>query len=139
MSELRISEGRVRVAEMPPRGMVTIRADLSAHGARVAEATGHAVPEPLGTTGDGDEALFWFSPDELVLVCPRDRAAERAAEIGAALTGLHALVEDMSDARVSFALEGGDLRETLAKLTPADMGSESDMGTKPQFFSHAAL
>lgn len=117
MSERRFS-GLVEIEDMGPTGMVTLRADLDA-----AAKAGIAVPERR-VSKDG---TLWMSPDELLILCDRDAAADKVAEVSGALKDAHHLAVDVSDARVMFRLtgEGPLLRETLAKLSPADLRAAS--------------
>ena len=64
-----------------------------------------------------------MSPDELLILLPYDDVTSALTAMSVALKGEHALVVDVSDARASFRIEGEGalIRETLAKLTPADM------------------
>ena len=128
MSEADRSEdgaARATVTRSGPLGMVLIRGDLAEVRLRyaVGQAAGVDVPDPLGATGTPERGLLWFSPDELLLLAPRDEAAGIAAALAEKLAGLHHMAEDVSDARVAFRVEGGDraVRETLARLTPADV------------------
>ncbi|MGR3511626.1 MAG: sarcosine oxidase subunit gamma [Paracoccaceae bacterium] len=116
--------GLIRITETGPRGMLTVRGDLtSAKLAKaVKTATGCAMPAPMGTVTDGDRGVCWMSPDELLVLVPHADATGAEQAMTAALAGEHALVVDVSDARVCFSLEGEAalIRETLAKLIPAD-------------------
>lgn len=122
-------DGLVRVAENEPRGMVTLRGDLaSAKLARaVKTASGLSIPAKQGAVTEGERGVCWMSPDELLILLPHADATGAVAALDAALVGEHALVVDVSDARASFALEGEGrlIRETLAKLSPADMRSKA--------------
>ncbi|SFE80730.1 sarcosine oxidase subunit gamma [Roseivivax sediminis] len=116
-------DGRVSVECAGLTGMVTLRGDIAAIGEPVADATGLSIPDTLGIVEDGGRALAWMSPDELMLFCAYDEAEEIAATLTAATAEDHALVANVSDARAMFELSGEEaaLRETLAKLTPADL------------------
>lgn len=118
-------DGLIRITDAGPRGMVTVRGDLSSAklGKAVQAATGLAIPEQRCALMDGARGICWMSPDELLVLLPHGDAGGAVAAMSAALAGEHALVVDVSDARAVFTLEGEGrlLRETLAKLTPADM------------------
>ena len=122
MSERRY-EGLVSIREVPPRGMVSLRAAPSdpALAAALRRIGGPPLPEPRRITEAGPLALAWMSPDEWLLLCPPARAAPLAAELDAALEGHHHLVLDVSDMRATFTLKGAHLRDVLARLTPADL------------------
>lgn len=126
-------EGLVTVEETGLAGMITLRGLVSEIGGAVSETAGLPVPETLRVTTDGRRSLAWMSPDELMLFCGHEEAADLAARLAEATAGAHALVLDTSDARTLFTLTGAEptLREVLAKLTPADM--------RPQAFPHGMI
>ena len=128
----------VRVLPVAPRGMLTIRADFNALkvGDVLAKSFGLAFPNPGYATGSGARSLLWMSPDEALLICPPSETAflrDAADEALSRLPDAHFLLAEVSDARVSFRVEGGveggaeggtdgtGARDALAKLTPADM------------------
>lgn len=110
--------GIVQIEDAGPTGMVTLRTDLAA-AAPALKGAGVTVPDRR-RKGDG---TLWMSPDELLFLCPRDAAADRVAALTGALKGTHHLAVDVSDARVMFRItgQGSAIRETLAKLSPADL------------------
>ena len=117
------AEGYVQVREMGLQGMLTLRGDLSL--AKVAKAVKAAVGVEMPTqrainmkTGKG---AAWMSPDELLLMTPHNEAEATAAKLRKALGQTHALVVNVSDARVVFSLTGAGAREVVAKLAPVDM------------------
>jgi sarcosine oxidase subunit gamma len=122
-------EGIVTVRDFGPRGMVTVRGDLSSAKLRdaVTGAAGVGFPAKAGAVVDGERGLAWMSPDELLVLLPHGDAAGAVGAMQAALAGEHALVADVSDARAAFRVEGDGrmIREVLAKLTPADMRTRS--------------
>ncbi|RNF35035.1 sarcosine oxidase subunit gamma [Paracoccus methylarcula] len=101
-------------------GMVMIRADLTRAGNAIAEAAGLAVPEMTRITTDGSRSLGWMSPDELLLVLPGPEISEAISALEQALTGEHALIADVSDARAVFDITGPHAGDVIAKLCPAD-------------------
>jgi sarcosine oxidase subunit gamma len=116
-------EGLVRVTAMPPRGMITLRGDLSAARLRSAatKLAGVEFPCPRGAEVDGERGLLWMAPDEVMVLLPRAGAADGVTALSKALAGTHPLAPAVSDARSLFRLEGEGVREVLAKLTPADL------------------
>lgn len=122
-------DGLVRIAEAPPRGMITVRGDLSSARLEKAVVTtiGLSMPAENGAVVHGERGVCWMSPDELLILLPHGDVTGAVAAMSSALSGEHALVVDVSDARASFTLEGEGhlIRETLAKLTPADMRSDA--------------
>ncbi|MEL7344221.1 MAG: sarcosine oxidase subunit gamma family protein, partial [Pseudomonadota bacterium] len=118
-------EGAVRVADAGLRGMITIRGDLTATRikAAVTGVAGVAFPGQGEASCVDDKGILWMSPDEVMVLCAY---GERDATLQAVQNKIgadHSLAVDVSDARAIFQLSGdeGALRETLAKLTPADV------------------
>lgn len=116
-------EGFVRVEELAPRGMVTLRGDLGSEGLRraVRDLTGLDVPDTRGMSQGAEHAVAWMSPDELLLLMPHADAPEAVTQLQAALAGEHAMAVEVSDARAMFRLAGPGVREVVAKLAPVDM------------------
>lgn len=117
--------GVIRIEEAGLRGMVTLRADLTA--ARVKKAVkavaGVDLPGIRKVAFAEDRGALWMSPDELLLLMPLSEAPAGAARLDKALGDTHHLVAEVSDARAVFRLTGelDACREVLAKLTPADL------------------
>jgi sarcosine oxidase subunit gamma len=120
-------DGLVRITEVAPRGMITLKGDLGS--ARLVKActdlAGVEFPGRRQARLDGAKGLLWMAPDEVLVLVPHAEVAPGLAALGAALKGEHHLAVDVSDARCLFRLEGGDAREVLAKLTPADLHPDS--------------
>ncbi|MBF9061040.1 sarcosine oxidase subunit gamma [Rhodobacterales bacterium HKCCSP123] len=121
------AEGSVTVEEMGLQGMVTLRADLLASGAAIAGVTGAEMPGIRAISAGQGCHVAWMSPDELLILCDHGRAGAMVADLTAALSGQHHLAVNVSDARALFRVAGpaGPLRDTLAKITPADMSAEA--------------
>lgn len=117
--------GLVRVADAGLQGMVTLRGDLDAEAVRaaVSDATGCDMPGQRGITAQGDNAVAWMAPDEVLLMGPHAAADDTCAALEAALEGQHHLAVNVSDARALFSVTGEDaaVREVLAKLAPVDL------------------
>lgn len=120
-----VSDGVVRVADVGLRGMITVRGNLASTMIKNAATGVSGVDFPgQGEANCVDEkGILWMSPDELMVMCPYAARDTALHQIKATLAGEHCLVADVSDARALFYLSGpeGDLRDTLAKLTPADV------------------
>lgn len=118
-----VFEGAALVEEAAPRGMITLRGDLASKqiAEAVRTATGAEMPDPSTAQLSGETGVCWMSPDEVLLLVPYAEVATKAAEIGASLAGTHHLVANVSDARALFIVSGPAARETIAKLTPADL------------------
>ena len=115
--------GYVQVQEMGLQGMLTFRGDLSM--AKIAKAVKSAVgvdmPAQRAITMHKTRGAAWMSPDELLLMMPYTSAEATATKIRKSLGKTHALVVNVSDARVVFTLTGARAREVVAKLAPVDM------------------
>lgn len=120
-------DGFVKVREIGPWGMITLRAKPGTKGleAAVKAAVGTAVPAVRRMEWSGDAATGrgcgWMSPDEYLLVLPYADVARAMAALEAALAGEHHLAADVSDARAIFRIEGAKADQVLAKLCPADL------------------
>ena len=116
-------DGYVKVREAGLRGMITVRGDLSSAELKsaVTGVTGTDFPAARSISLAGEQGIAWMSPDELLVMMPYAKAAEVAKTLETALKGSHALVANVSDARVTFTVAGSGAREVLAKLTPADL------------------
>ena len=117
-----VYKGYCTVTEAGRVGMVSLRGDLADAGfaKAVKRVTGLDLPGQRQILGEGPR-LAWMSPDELLLFCAADEAPGQAAALADALSGQHALVADVSDARAVFHVEGAACREVIAKLSPADV------------------
>lgn len=108
------------VTQVTGLGMVMIRADLAVSGDAIAEAVGLAIPARTSMVTDGARSLGWMSPDELLLLLPVAEVAQTVLTLRDALTGEHAMIEDVSDMRCVFDVTGPAPEQVLAKLSPTD-------------------
>ncbi len=114
--------GFVTVSEAGLRGMITLRGDLSsgAVASALREVAGLAVPAQRRVMAEGDRAVAWMSPDEVLVMVPYADAGSVAATLAQALAGEFATVANVSDARAVFTLSGGAVDTALMKLCPVD-------------------
>jgi sarcosine oxidase subunit gamma len=119
--------GQVTLRDIGPKGMITLRADLSDHGVRSACAglAGVAFPETGRASVQGDRGLAWMSPDEVLVLLPFGDVPQALSQISGSLSDHHHLAVDVSDARAMFEMSGPGVRDILAKLTPADLGPKA--------------
>lgn len=125
------TSGIAAVTELGPRGMITLRGDLSAKPivkAAVA-AGGVTLPEQGHCATEGSSGIAWMSPDELLIMCDYDTALDRLADLRGKLAKHHALAVNVSDARAVFQVTGPHVREVMAKLCPVDMHPDHFNGT----------
>lgn len=122
-------DGLAAIRETGPQGMVQIRGDLSDVAVQTAlsDITGSPMPGLRAVTASGDHALLWMSPDEVMLLLPYDDVPDAVKALSERLSGRHALVQPLSDARAHFILTGdpGRIREVLAKLAPVDLSPDA--------------
>ena len=113
----------VTVTRAEPVGMITLRADLDAEetAAAVKSAVGLVPPKPREIKIGKQGTVAWMSPDELLLICNHEKAADTVAKLEKSLDGRHHLAVDVSDARALFRIEGRGAREVLAKGAPVDL------------------
>ncbi len=116
------ASGATRIEEMPLQGMITLRGELESNTIKAAiqSVFGLAIPKQRETQQNETQGICWMSPDEALLLCPYDDAQSYVAKISDALSGEHALVANVSDARANFSLSGPNSRDVLAKLVPVD-------------------
>ncbi|MEM6634760.1 MAG: sarcosine oxidase subunit gamma family protein [Pseudomonadota bacterium] len=120
-------DGLVKLRDMGPTGMLTVRGTLddTKFGAALLKATGVELPGKLRILGTADMRIAWMSPDELLVICPYAQAAKMSRALSDALSDQHALVVNVSDTRVALSVEGAATREVLAKLTPVDVAPDA--------------
>lgn len=118
-----MTDAPVTITRRTGLGMISLRGDLGS--APLAEAVraagGCAVPGQRRIEREGDCAVAWMAPDELLIFLPQDRTAEALRALGDALGDAHHLALDMSDARTVFQLSGAGVREVLAKGAPVPL------------------
>lgn len=118
--------GSVSVTEQGLRGMITVRGDLSASKFRkaVTSVTGVSFPDQGRCHSNGPNGIAWMSPDEVLVMVAYDDVETAIASIEKTLGKSHALVANVSDARAVIRLEGGDVRDIMAKLSPIDLSAD---------------
>lgn len=115
--------GIAGVQEVGPLGMIMLRfkngfedidsivknaIDCELPGRRLMQRSGH-------------RAVAWMSPDEYLLILPREEVDATLAALSVALAGHHHLAADVSDARAMFRVTGPASREVIARLAPVDL------------------
>lgn len=118
--------GFAEVVEMGLVGMVTLKADLSSAATKKAikSATGLDLPKTRGMSGSETEnAVAWMAPDEVLILCSHAKADAVVASLSKDLAKVHHLAVNVSDARAVFRISGGNVRDVLGKLTPADLSA----------------
>lgn len=119
-------DGSISISVIDDRGMIDLRGDVSDKKfvAAVKKALGFSLPTtPRQSTGKADITALWLSPDQWLITCPRDRAVQLLAKLQTALTVVHSLAVDVSDARSIIRLEGEGARLVMMKGSPVDFTS----------------
>ena len=132
------TNGIAAIRELGPLGMITLRGDLSAAYLRTltTKLTGAKFPDVRECHSEGENGLAWMSPDELLVMCSYAQANDHVARMSEALSGKHALVANVSDARAVFEVKGPHAREVIAKLAPVDLTPE---GFTPGMFRRSRM
>ncbi|MEQ9694105.1 sarcosine oxidase subunit gamma family protein [Shimia sp. SDUM112013] len=119
--------GFAKVAETGLHGMITLRGDLDSAevAAAVKAATGAAVPAIRRIEAGDKGRVAWMSPDELLVIVAYEAVSETMTALNDALSGVHALVVNVSDARALFRISGDTPREVLAKVAPVDLSPDA--------------
>lgn len=120
-------DGIARVEECGLQGMITLRGDLSDKvlAKAVKDATGQKIPGQREAFVDAESGVCWMSPDELLVLVPYTEVEAKLAAMNNALSGIHALAVNVSDARAVFRVSGASAREVLGKLAPVDLSPEA--------------
>jgi len=110
-----------------PLGMISLRGTFDDKGfsGAVNKVCGLDIPKPRKITRSESKTLIWMSPDELLLTLPHQDAGAKLVALERELDGIHALVVNVSDARVVFDVSEGHARDVLAKLFPINMSSDA--------------
>ncbi len=117
----------VEVIAEPLRGMITLRADLTAAstGAALGSVFGLETPTVRRFTENGDVRALWMAPDEVMIHCEYQQAGAKTAELSEALSTEHHLAVNVSDMRQVITLRGAGARQVLAKGAPVDLHPDS--------------
>ena len=109
----------IDIAETGLRGQITLRGDLGSIEIQnaVRQVMGADVPSALSHM---DGRVVWMSPDELLLLVPHAEASAHVTALNQALTGVHHMALDVSEARAILRLTGARVGEVLAKGAPCD-------------------
>lgn len=112
------------VTMLPPRGMISVRADLKSKKLNgvILELTGADIPE-VGrfSYSEGTAGCIWMSPDELLVLVAQAAIDDSEKALKQALSEEHNLVSNVSDARAIIQIKGPNAGDVLARLTPANV------------------
>lgn len=121
------SKGIAVISEAPLQGMITLRGDLAASSVIKAATKIAGVKMPAAGVANckADSGLCWMSPDEVLILCPYADVANNLAKLNKALSKVHALAVDVSDARAMLRVSGQGARDVMAKLAPVDVSPDA--------------
>ena len=113
----------VTLERIEGQGMLLLRGDLENRALTdpVAERLGLEFPGVRRAVTQGAKGAIWMSPDEALIFVTHDEVPATLDALRPALSGQFALLEDMSDARAVFEIEGDWSAEVLGKLMPLDL------------------
>ncbi len=115
------AEALAEVALAAPMGMIVLRGAPGDAAPVVKAVVRVEMPGLRKILRDGARAVAWMSPDEWLLMLPRDGVAE-ALEAGRRAAGdAFVTLADVSEARVAFTLRGPRADEVVMKLCPVDI------------------
>lgn len=119
-------KGYIDIETVEMIGMINVRADLSSPLFKTAiQKLFNCFPPAIREICIKDNfCLAWMSPDEMLILCPDEETVALRHALRDALHSKHSLVEDTSDMRICFKLEGAKSAEVLAKLCPVDLFSK---------------
>ena len=115
--------------EMPLLGYISLRGEAA--NAAFAEAStralGVALPcEPCTSTQSGGVTVLWLSPDEWMIVCPRDRHSVLLKDLTTGLAGIRSQVADNSGGYTQVTVQGRNARDVLSHCTVYDLDHLAD-------------
>lgn len=106
--------------EIPLLGYVSLRGDVSdpALAEAAARVIGFKLPaEPCTLSKTGEDTVLWLSPDEWLIITPRDRTAAILRDLSQALTGIRSQVVGNSGGFTQVSLRGRNARDVLSHCT----------------------
>jgi sarcosine oxidase subunit gamma len=115
-------KGVASLREAPFLGKLILRGKPEVIGKPVEGVIGAALPLVVKRTARGARALaVWTAPDEWWLVAGADEEKKLAADLAAALKGIHHQVADVTDYYTTIRLAGPRTREMLMTLATVDL------------------
>jgi len=118
------ADAGVRLGEAPHRCQINLRGNAgdAAFMSAVAGVLGAEPPVQANRAARGANlAILWLGPDEWLIVASPGREKELVPALRQALSGQHAAVVDLSEARTVIAVAGRNARDALQKGTPLDL------------------
>ncbi len=118
-------EARVDVRVLSDHGFLNLRLDPQRREAvdSVARVLGQPLPIAANTFTSGEHRVYWLGPDEWMIQTDSERTANLGSELGEALAGVHAAINDVSGGQVAFGLGGESARTVLVKGCTLDLNA----------------
>lgn len=134
----------INLREISERGMIDLRGHQSDRkfASAAKSVLGIDLPkQPRTSAAWGDIRVFWLSPDQWLVTCPRGKAQSLADALAEELGAIHSLAVNVSDMRAIIRLEGEGSREVVMKGTSLDLTHGYPPGTvrRMKFAEIAAL
>ncbi len=110
--------------EVPCTGKIILRGDPAVDGFTDAVRRALDIDLPLAANTSSETAplsALWLGPDEWMLICATGSEAAVIEALRGALSGRHAAIVDVSDARCAFRLSGVAARDVLARGCALDL------------------
>lgn len=110
--------------EVPRTGRIILRGDPGDEEFTDAVRQALDIDLPLAANTSSETAplsALWLGPDEWLLICATGSEAAVIEALRAALSGRHAAIVDVSDARCAFRLAGVAARDILARGCALDL------------------
>jgi sarcosine oxidase subunit gamma len=110
--------------EVLGQGYISLRGN--AGDAKFIEAASAALAiklpaDPCTFADAGSTKVFWLSPDEWMIACPRERVAGVVMDISKALSGIRSQVTDNSGGFTQVIVQGRKAADVLAHATVYDL------------------
>jgi heterotetrameric sarcosine oxidase gamma subunit len=108
------------VTRLPPCAFVRLQISVRALPAAATVICSTALPQQPNTWTGDDPVIWWVSPNAWLIQSPRERDG-LAGQVRSDCMDLPCAVTDLSDALVTFALEGPDASAVLARGSGIDL------------------
>ncbi len=112
------------ITRLPPRASVRLQVSARALPVTATVIGGVALPELPNTWAGGDPVIWWVSPDAWLIQSAR-QGEDLAAQLRSDCMNLRCAITDLSDALVTFALEGPAAGAVLARGCGLDLRAGS--------------
>ena len=130
-----MSDSTLKLQRLMDVGYLNLRGAASSAEflAAVAKVTAHALPVVSNTVVSAAHDIYWLGPDEWLLVGDSAGISDLSPALTAAVAAMHASVNDLSGAYVTYRLSGDNARLLLAKGCSLDLeGSAFSYGACAQ-------